>query len=93
MNKREFEKYVLQNLDNIGSIHCNIVEGYDIDNNECCWLDVYFSGDVYTTIFCSDDYSLDSKDIVTLQKKWLKKLNTWVYPSWGIKIKAERTNV
>lgn len=93
MNKREFEKYVLRNLENIQSIHCNIVEGYDIDNNNCCWLDVYISGDTYTTIFCSDDYSLDSKEIVTLQKRWLRKLDSWINPNWGIEVKSERTTL
>lgn len=93
MNKREFEKFVFRNLDSIKSVHCNIVEGYDLNNDLCCWLDVYIEGDSYTTIFCSDDYPLDSKEIVSLQKRWLKKLDSWVYSSWGIEIKSARTSV
>ena len=93
MNKREFEKYVLSNLDVIEGVQCNIVEGYNLDNELCCWLDVYISGDEFATIFCSDDYTLDSKEIIQLQKKWLKKLEGWINPNWGLSLSADRTSV
>ena len=93
MNKREFEKFILRNKDSIKSIHCNIVDSIDMDGDLCCWLDVYISGEDYTTIFCSDNFVPDSKEVIKLQKYWVRKLNTWINPIWGIPLEAIRMSV
>ena len=93
MNKRDFEKYILKNLGSIKQVNCNIMESFDIDNNECCWLEVYIWGNEFTTVFCSDDYPLDSSEVVKLQKSWEKKLNSWLNPNWGIPLVVDRVSV
>jgi hypothetical protein len=93
MNKREFEKYVLSHLDSIKCVCCNIHESYNIDNNPCCWVDVFICGHEYTTVFCSYDFDLESKEVVKLQKSWERKLKTWLNPRWGIELRVSREGV
>jgi len=93
MNKREFEKFILKNLKSIKSIHCNIVDSFGMDGESCCWLDVYISGVEYTTVFCSDSFPPDSKEVLKLQSNWVKKLKGWINTNWGIPLEVIRMDV
>ncbi len=93
MNKREFEKFVLRNIESIKSFHCNIVDSLDMDGEMCCWLDVYISGDEYTTVFCSDNFPPDSKEVLKLQSYWVRKLKGWINPNWDIPLEIVRISV
>lgn len=93
MNKREFEKFILRNLDEIKSIRCDIIEGFDLDNKDGCWVDVSIEGYEFISIYTSDYFSLDSKEVIKLRYKWKKKLETWINPNWGIPLVCERYTV
>lgn len=93
MNKVQFEKFVLKNLDNIKQINCYITERCESDNEEYHWLDVYIEGDEFTTIFCSEDYPVGSKEVLKLRDRWKKKLESWINPNWGIPLVVDKVTV
>lgn len=93
MNKSYFEKFVLRNLKDIESIRCYIVDGYDLDGNESSWLDVYIYGVGIKRVYSSDFYPYNSKEVIKLQKRWVKKLESWINPYWGIPLLVDRVTV
>lgn len=93
MNKREFESFILRNLDRVDAIHCTIFNGSDMDGNDCSWLDVFIAGDESVSIFCSEDFAPGDKALISLQKKWVKKLEGWINPFWDKPLKVEEVNV
>lgn len=93
MNKREFEKFVISNLEDIECIRCDLVEGFDDNNEISLWVDVCIKSDEYTSVYCSDYFPLDSKEVRKLWSTWKKKLDTWVNPNWGIKVISEHYTV
>lgn len=90
MTKTNFEKFILKNLPYINGIYCRIWEGYNIENKFVSWLEVYidYEND-YEILFCSENYSNTSKELLALQKKWIKKLNNWINPNWDIEFVSD----
>lgn len=86
MSKVSFEKFIIKNLEQINGIYCRIWEGYNIENEESSWLEVYvdYEND-YEIIFCSEYHSSTNKELLALQEKWISKLNRWINPNWNIK--------
>lgn len=86
MSKVKFEKYILKNLKNIESICCRVWNGQGETLDNACWLDVYIDGVEFETIFCSDCFEENSKEVFKLQKQWADKLKKWINPNWNINL-------
>lgn len=96
MSKAKFEKFILKNLQNINAIYCMIWKGQgDNPDETASWLDVYVdvNGAEYETIFCSDYFSENSKEVLKLQKQWIKKLQTWINPNWDLNLVIDKQYV
>lgn len=89
MSKSRFEKYILKNINNIENIYCRIWKGQGDNPDEVSsWLDVYIAidGAEYETIFTSDYFAENSKEVLKLQKQWIKKLKNWINPYWNLNL-------
>ncbi|WP_302640373.1 hypothetical protein [uncultured Clostridium sp.] len=87
MSKANFERYMLRNISNIKNIYCRVWKGQgEIPGETASWLDVYIDGAEYETIFCSDYFEENSKDVLKLQKQWVKKLKNWINPNWELNL-------
>lgn len=81
MNKREFDSFVRKHIDRIDKIYIRIWNGFNDDNEDACWLDVYFEIEDYPEIFTSDYFSETEegkKAAIKLQKTWKRKISNWV---------------
>ncbi|MFQ9249278.1 MAG: hypothetical protein ACLR3R_18675 [Clostridium paraputrificum] len=94
MNKNQFEKFIIKNIGAINNIHCRIWNGYDLDNQEACWLEAYVEHDgEYKTVYISDYYKPDDKKILSLQSKWSSKLKNWINPNWNIPLIVDNISI
>lgn len=100
MNKRQFENFIIKNIDRVEGVYCYIVEGFGIDNKVCCWLDIYIKlnrvglyEDNIVKVYCSEDFDINSRAIDSLQRKWEKKINSWMNPNWGIEFICDKVYI
>lgn len=85
MSKNNFEKFILKNLENVKEVYCRVWKGQGDNLEIASWLDIYIDvNGEYETIFCSDCFAENSKEIIKLQKQWVKKLQTWINPNWDL---------
>lgn len=93
MSKVKFENYILRNLKNVKNIYCRVWKGQGETLEMTSWLDVYIDGVEFETIFCSDFFEEDSKDVLKLQKQWANKLQKWLNPNWNVNLIIDEQSV
>lgn len=80
MNKREFMQ-LLSNYNDLNEIYITIWNGFDDENNDASWLEVFIKGEEYKSVYISD-YFLESDESKKLllkeQVKWTKKIKQWI---------------
>ena len=80
MNKREFIK-LISNYYNSNKIYIRIWNGFDDDNNDASWLEVFIEDEEYTSIYISDYFEENDENkklLLKEQKKWTKKVKDWL---------------
>lgn len=97
MNKREFDKFVLKNINNFDTIYIRVWNGFDDDNNDASWLEVYFEMEDYPSVYTSDyvpEKDEYKKDLYKEQNNWNKKITKWITNyNKDIKIIVDEQNI
>lgn len=80
MNKKEFLQ-LLSNHNDLNEIYINIWNGFDDDNNDASWLEVFIKSEEYKSVYISD-YFLENDEnkklLLKEQSKWIKKIKQWI---------------
>lgn len=92
MNKRDFRKFLKDNLVSSKVIYCRIWNSFD-DGEYVSWLDIYIEEEDYPCFYCSDYFDEGSKELLSLQKEWGRKINRWVKDEFDLKVIVDVQNI